>query len=180
MDDTSELPSSVTTLAAQKLKGQGHKKTQERFMAFSLCDEQYAVPLLKVREVIAVTEITPIPYTSNYFKGIINLRGQIISIIDLRLKFNMKNAEITPESAIVILDLDRICFGVIVDSVNAVLALNSDEIGHSPDIESSISTDYITGIVRLNKKLVLILDIERTLNVDDILAIRQNVKKNAV
>ncbi|MFW7380203.1 MAG: chemotaxis protein CheW [Oligoflexus sp.] len=145
---------------------------EQRFLAFALSHEEYAVPLLKVREVIALNEITKVPYTPAHFKGIMNLRGQVISVIDLRVKFNMASAEIGAETAIVILDLNPICLGVIVDSVDAVLAMSQDQISPSPNIESSINTEYIVGVARVEKKLVLILDIEKTLSVDDLKVIK--------
>src|SRR5689334_6329228 len=86
-----------------------------RYLAFSLCKEQYAIPLLQVKEVIGLTDTTPVPYMPNYFKGIMNLRGQIISVIDLRLKFRMTNVETGKQTAVVILDLGPLSIGIVVD-----------------------------------------------------------------
>ncbi len=150
---------------------------EHRFLAFALCNESYAVPLLKVREVIALGEITTVPYTASHFKGIMNLRGQVISVMDLRVKFKMQRADTTAETAIVILDLSPLCIGVIVDSVDAVLALSSEDIIPPPDLESTISSDYLTGVARVDKKLVLILDIEKTLSVDDLVTLKNQAAK---
>ncbi|HAR41040.1 MAG TPA: chemotaxis protein CheW [Bdellovibrionales bacterium] len=139
----------------------------ERFLAFTLSGEHYGIPLLKVKEVIELTKITPIPYAPNYFKGIMNLRGQVISVIDLRLKFKMSKAEIGSQSAIVILDLSPLCLGVIVDSINCVLASERSEIQARPDVESQVKSDYISGVIRSKQDLVLLLDVERTLNAED-------------
>jgi purine-binding chemotaxis protein CheW len=170
----------------EKLEGAVYKEAKReikedlRFLAFALCEEAYAVPLLKVREVIALGEITPVPHTPPHFKGIMNLRGQVISVIDLRTKFNMKKIETGSETAIVILDLNPFCLGIVVDSVDSVLALTEDQISPSPDIESSVSQEYITGVARIEKKLILILDIEKALSIDDLAAIRnQNTRKKA-
>ena len=154
--------------------------TDLRFLAFALCNEEYAVPLLKVREVIALGDITPVPHTPAHFKGIMNFRGLVISVIDLRVKFKMQKAEIGPETAIVILDLSPLCLGVVVDSVDSVLALTEEQISPSPDIESSVNNEYITGVARVDKKLILILDIEKTLSVDDLTAIRNQASKKKV
>jgi purine-binding chemotaxis protein CheW len=140
----------------------------ERFLVFSLCKEEYAVPLLKVKEVIALTEITPVPYTPAHFKGIMNLRGHIISVIDLRLKFRMPKAELAGETAIIILDLAPLSFGVIVDSIDSVLAVEQSQLQAPPDIESNVKSDYITGVTRKENKLILLLDIDRTLSVEDL------------
>ncbi len=139
----------------------------ERFLTFSLKDEQYAVPLLKVREVIELSKITPIPYVPVYFKGIMNLRGQVISVIDLRLKLNLLNPEIRAQSAIIILDLSPLHLGVIVDSINNVLAVEKSQIHAPPDLESQVKSDYIFGVTRTGDNLVILLDIERTLNAED-------------
>ncbi|MBC7533903.1 MAG: purine-binding chemotaxis protein CheW [Oligoflexus sp.] len=155
------------------------KGGSNRFLVFNLNDESYAVPLLKVREVIAQTEITPVPYTPAHFKGVMNLRGQVISVIDMRLKFKMKAKDASGETAIIILDLSPVSLGVVVDSVTSVVALNEDQISPSPEIESSISTDYITGIVRMDGKLILILEIEKTLSLDDLSSMRKHIKSTA-
>ena len=139
----------------------------QRFLAFSLNDEEYAIPLLHVKEVIAIPEVTPIPYTPPHFLGIMNLRGQVISIVDLRLKFKMKKAERTAETTVVICDFDSFCLGVVVDSVNSVLALTESDIAAKPEIESTINSSYITGVTKKDKKLVVLLDLAKALSVED-------------
>lgn len=141
-----------------------------RFLIFSLHNEQYAVPLLKVKEVIALTETTPVPYSPSYFKGIMNLRGQVISVIDLRLKLKMPKQDASAETAIIILDLFPLSLGVIVDSVESVLAVDQKEIQPPPEVGGS-NTTYIRGVTKKDKKLILILDIEKTLSVEDLKAI---------
>jgi purine-binding chemotaxis protein CheW len=157
-----------------ELKKAPSSSGSSRFLVFSLGDEHYAVPLLKVREVIAQTEITPVPYTPAHFKGVMNLRGQVISVIDMRVKFKMKAKDTTGETAIIILDLSPVSIGVIVDSVTSVVALTDEQISPSPDIESTISTDYITGIARMDGRLILIIEIEKTLSLDDLSALRKS------
>ncbi|RZA22137.1 MAG: purine-binding chemotaxis protein CheW [Proteobacteria bacterium] len=134
-----------------------------RFLAFSLGEEAYAVPLAKVREVIALGEITPIPHTPVHLKGVMNLRGQVISIVDLRTRLRMKPAEKSSETAVIILDLHPQSLGMIVDSVNSVLALGSDKISPPPDVEGSLQADFIQGVARIDSGLVLIMDIEKGL-----------------
>src|SRR4051812_41249332 len=93
---------------------------QNRFLSFSLGNEEYGVPLLAVKEVIAMPEITPIPYTPSYFLGIMNLRGQVISVMDLRQKLGVKPSQ-SSETAVIICDLNSLSIGVVVDSINSVL-----------------------------------------------------------
>lgn len=138
-----------------------------RFLTFSLNGEQYAVPLLKVKEVIALTETTPVPYSPAHFKGIMNLRGQVISVIDLRMKMKMPKVDASSETAIIILDLEPLSLGVIVDSVESVLAVAKEEIQPPPDVGGK-DTAYISGVTRKEKRLILLLDIEKTLSVEDL------------
>ncbi|HEY8278450.1 MAG TPA: chemotaxis protein CheW [Bdellovibrionota bacterium] len=157
------------------------KQTTEdlRYLAFSLGKEQYAIPLLQVKEVIAHTETTPVPYTPQYFKGIMNLRGQVISVIDLRLKFKMTTKENSRQTAFVILDLSPLSLGVVVDSVDTVLSLTKEEISPTPDVESSTPTDYVEGVARKDKKLVLLLNIAKTLSVEDLKALKRSQETKA-
>jgi purine-binding chemotaxis protein CheW len=160
----------------QSVKADIHQQQTEkegaRYLVFSLCGEEYAVPLLKVKEVIALTEITPVPYTPAHFKGIMNLRGSVISIIDLRLKFRMSKAELSQETSIIILDLSPLSLGIVVDAIDSVLAVEPGEVQPPPDVEPQTSSDYITGVTKKDKKLVLLLDIERTLSVEDLKMIK--------
>jgi purine-binding chemotaxis protein CheW len=155
-----------------RVSHKNHSGNAQRFLAFSLNDEEYAIPLLHVKEVIAIPEITPIPYTPAHFLGIMNLRGQVISIIDLRQKFKMKKAERTAESTVVICDFDSMCLGVVVDSVNFVMALAEGDISAKPDIESSISSDYIMGVTKHDKKLVVLVNLAKALSVEDKAAVK--------
>ena len=143
-----------------------------RFLQFSLGTEEYAIPLLSVKEVIAYPDITRIPYTPPHFLGIMNLRGQVISIVDLRLKLGMK-AEKNSDTAVIICDLAPLCLGIVVNSVNSVLSLRQEDIGVKPEIECNRNSDYITGVTKKDTKLVLLLDIEQALDVKDHAALKQ-------
>ncbi len=150
-----------------------------RFLCFSLGKERFAIPLLQVKEVIANTETTNIPQAPAYFKGIMNLRGQVISVIDLRSKLKVGKVETTPETTIVILDVNSLSLGVIVDSVNSVTAYDAEDISNPPDHDSSVKTDYIVGVAREKDHLTLILDLRKALNTDDMRTMRDNLQKAA-
>lgn len=149
-----------------------------RFLNFTLGEEEFAIPLLSVKEVIAVPETTPIPHTPPHFLGIMNLRGQVISVIDLRKKFSM-TAKSNEETSVIILDLKSQFLGVVVDSVNSVLPIKNSEILEKPMIESSKSTEYITGVFRKNDHLVLLLDIFKTLSQEDKSAMQKSAPAKA-
>lgn len=158
MDKTVKSSFDESALAASK-------DDNLRYLIFSLVDEEYSIPLLDVREVIALTEATPIPYAPAYFKGLINLRGQIISIIDLRTKLNLTKAAYGPEASIILLNLEDLSLGVIVDSVNCVLTFRPEEMSPAPAIGGKESC--IKSVARKDKRLILNLDIEATLNFTD-------------
>ena len=113
---------------------QGEFTNLDRFIEFSLGSEDYAIPLLMVREVISIPETTPIPKAPKHFIGLMNLRGQVISIVDLRNKLNIKPQESDEDSAVIIVDFNGMNIGIIVDSINKVLAFSKNEIQHENDI----------------------------------------------
>jgi purine-binding chemotaxis protein CheW len=143
---------------------------QDRYLSFSLGAERYAIPLLCVKEVIAMPEITSVPFTPPHFLGIMNLRGQVISVMDFRVKLGIKVGP-SAETAVIICDLTPICLGVIVDSIDSVVSPKESELADKPEIQSNKSTDYITGIYRREKDLILLLDIAKAMNVEDLRAI---------
>ena len=155
---------SLDTPSENAKKAQGEVK---RFLAFSLGQEQFAIPLLSVKEVIAKPDYTPIPHTPAHFLGIINLRGQVISVVDMRTKFGIK-ADPSAETAVIICDLHPLSIGVVVNSVNSVLSLTEDKISPPPEIESSKKTDHFLGVAKHDNKLVLLLDIAKALGVEDL------------
>ena len=151
----------------------------ERYLSFSLGKEGYAIPLLSVKEVIAVPEITSIPFTPPHFLGIMNLRGQVISIIDFRTKLGIK-PEGGAETSVIICDLAPLVIGVVVDSINAVVSPTVQDISDRPDVQSSRNTDYITGVIHRDKALILLLDIGKALGVEDLrLAAKQLARPSA-
>ena len=144
-----------------------------RYLSFSLGEEKYAVQLLQVREVIAVPETIPVPFTPEYFLGIMNLRGQVLSVLDLRIKIGLPHKEDQEKVAAIIIDLEPIYVAVVVDSVNSVLDLYPGDISETPKIDSRKNTDYITGVSRKGGNLNLILNIARILDVEDIVLIKE-------
>jgi purine-binding chemotaxis protein CheW len=136
------------------------------YLRFSLHNECFAMPLLLVKEVIAYPEITAIPNTPKHFLGIMNLRGQIISIIDLRDKLNIKN-DFNPETTVIICDLKSCIIGIVVDSVDSVLNLKQSEIKETPEIQGPVSSEYINGIVNLDQRLILLIDVMKALDLKD-------------
>ncbi len=150
-----------------------------RYLCFTLGREKFAIPLLHVKEVIANVETTSIPQSPAYFKGIMNLRGQVISVIDLLLKLKVEKGEPNNEKTIIILDFAPLCLGVVVDSVDSVVAFDSSAITNPPDVESAVNHDFIKGIARTDKSLTVILDLKSALKAEDYKTIKNQKQKVA-
>jgi len=149
-----------------------------RFLCFTLGKEEYSIPLLSIKEVIGLPEVTPIPQSPPHFMGIMNLRGQVISVMDLRQKLSIKSPN-TEETSVIILDLGDYNLGVVVDKVNSVQMLNQEDISEKPIVEANKAHDYITGVFRKEDKLILLLDIAKALSVEDRTTVSKNSKKAA-
>lgn len=142
----------------------GHEKSEE-FLVFRLGKEEYGIDILKVQEIRSYEEPTRIANSPEFMKGIINLRGIIVPILDLRLKLNCPTAEYTDFTAVIIITVHGKVIGVVVDSVSDVLELTRDKIKPTPEMGSAIDTAYITGIASLDDSRMLILaDIEALLS----------------
>jgi purine-binding chemotaxis protein CheW len=149
----------------------------QRYLNFLLGSEQFAIPLLAVKEVIAIPSITPLPETPSYFLGLMNLRGQVIPIVDLRIKLQIKKSESSlSENAVIILDLESVCIGLVVDSVSSVLSIEKSQISDCPEIETKLNARYLDGIARLDEKLVLLINVFHVLNIEDKKLIDHHIK----
>lgn len=146
-----------------------------RFIEFSLGREDYAIPLLMVREVISVPDTTPIPKSPSHFLGIMNLRGQVISVVDLRKKLKV-DAKQDKEEAVIIVDIGGMNIGVVVDSINKVLAFSSDEVSEMPEVENQVNTHFIFGVYKKENSLTVLLDIAKVLDLKDMEAISGSKK----
>lgn len=141
-------------------------KSDDRYLCFTLGAEEFGIPLLSVKEVIAMPEFTPLPQSPAHFLGIMNLRGQVISVIDLRTKLGIKPKELS-ETAVIICDLHPNNIGIVVDSIDRVIHPTSDQISEKPQLEEHKKLNYIQGVYREDHRLILLLDIVKTLNADD-------------
>ena len=142
-----------------------------KYLTFALANEEYGLEILKVREIMGYMEITAVPQTPHYVKGVINLRGQVIPVIDLRAKFGMNTADITEETCIIVVETgqgDRsFSTGVVVDHVEEVLDIAGEDIEESPQFGSAVNTDFILGMGKIGESVKILLDIDRVLTGDD-------------
>jgi purine-binding chemotaxis protein CheW len=135
-----------------------------RFLTFYLGDEEYGIEILSVQEIIGMMDVTPVPRTASYIRGVINLRGKVIPIVDLRLKFSMPSGERTAETCIIVVQTQRVQTGIVVDQVSEVLAVAEEDIEDPPAFGGDVRTDYILGLGRCEGRVRLLLDIDRVLS----------------
>lgn len=134
-----------------------------QLVSFELADELYGIEITKVREIILIAEITRIPQTPHYVKGLINLRSTVIPVIDLRILFGMPEGEKTDESRIMVLQAEGKTIGIMVDAVSEVLRVKHEQIAPPPPTVAGLGKEYLTGLVKLEDRLLILLDIDRVL-----------------
>ena len=146
--------------------------TEEKLLTFSLGTEGYGIPILKVKEIIGMMHITPVPKTADFVKGIINLRGKIIPVMDLRTKFGMEEKEYNERTCILVIEIEMMnvqkLLGVVVDTVSEVVSITSDAIEPPPECGSDVEQNFILGIGKLKDRVVIILDIDNIFINDDV------------
>jgi purine-binding chemotaxis protein CheW len=154
--------------AAHPLAAEQTLKRQGKYLVFHLDREEFGVHVLKVREIMGLQEITAVPQTPDFVKGVINLRGKVIPVIDLRRKFRLEDAEYTARTCIIVLQVDNdgvsMQVGVIVDGVNEVLTIQENEIENTPDFGDQMRLPYILGMAKVKGKVKILLDIDRVLS----------------
>jgi purine-binding chemotaxis protein CheW len=150
------------------------KATAGKYLTFALAHEEYGLPVLKVREIIKMMDITGVPQVPGHVKGVINLRGKVIPIIDLRLKFGLPAADYTERTCIIVVEVQletrRVMLGVIVDWVSEVLNIATEEIEQTPDFGERLDTAYMQGVAKIKGTVKILLDLDRILSADTLLS----------
>ncbi|MCX5846827.1 MAG: chemotaxis protein CheW [Deltaproteobacteria bacterium] len=142
-----------------------------KYLTFGLGSEEYGLEILKVKEIIGIMNITSVPQTPKYVKGVINLRGKVIPVIDLRLKFGMDVIDYDDRTCIIVVDIagstgKKIVMGIVVDSVSEVLNIKGEEIADTPTFGVRLDTDYILGMAKVKGGVKILLDINKVLTTD--------------
>jgi len=146
-----------------------------KYLTFALGKEDYGIEILKVMEIIGIMEITAVPQVPNYVKGVINLRGKVIPVISLRIKFDMGEIDYTPETCIIVVNLDDVLIGIVIDKVQEVLDIGKESISPPPSSGVAGKTDYILGIGKVVDGIKILLNIDKIL-LDDMSEL-ENVDK---
>jgi purine-binding chemotaxis protein CheW len=168
MFERTEMPTATSEVAAG---AQGDARIG-KYLTFQLANEEFGIRVLKVREIMGLQDITAVPQTPPHIKGVINLRGKVIPVIDLRLKFGLPPAEYTQRTCIVVTQLQGesgpILMGTVVDGVSEVLNLTAAEIEDTPDFGEDVSGKYLLGMAKVKGKVKILLDIDRVLSMQEL------------
>lgn len=132
-----------------------------QLVSFTLAKELYGIEITKVREIILITDITRIPETPAFLKGLINLRSTVIPVVDLRVRFGLPEADLSDDSRIMVLQAQGKTIGIVVDAVSEVLRVKHDQIAPPPPTVAGLGRDYLNGLVKLDERLLILLDIDR-------------------
>ena len=148
-----------------------------KYLTFTLAEEEYGIGILEIKEIIGMMPITSVPQTPEFVKGVINLRGKVIPVIDLRLRFGMGEIDYTERTCIIVVEIDghagTVLIGIVVDSVSEVLNVKGDEIEDTPTFGTKLDTEYILGMAKMKGGVKILLDIDRVLSSKEIAALEK-------
>ena len=140
----------------------------DKYLTFALAGEEYGIDILKVKEIIGIMPITTIPQMPNFLKGVINLRDQVIPVVDLRLKFELASIGYTDRTCIIVVEVTnaerKVPMGIVVDSVSEVLNIDTEDIEAVPTIEEAIKVKYILGIAKIKDSVKILIDVDKILS----------------
>jgi purine-binding chemotaxis protein CheW len=144
-----------------------------KYLTFGLASEEYGLPVLKVREIIKILSITAVPQAPAHVKGVINLRGKVIPVVDLRLKLGFPAQEYNERTCVIVVEVlvqaSKVMMGVVVDAVSEVLTITNDEIEATPEFGEQINTEFILGVAQIKGRVKFLLDLDRILGGADAL-----------
>lgn len=154
----------------QALKAMHDK--EGKYLTFTLAEEEYGIGILKIKEIIGMLPITSVPQTPEFVKGVINLRGKVIPVMDLRLRFGMPSIDYSDRTCIIVVEVGgqagTILVGIVVDAVSEVLNIKGDDIEKSPTFGAKLDTDYILGMAKMEGGVKILLDIDQVLSKDEL------------
>lgn len=163
---------------AENLSEEQANKEHKELLTFFLSGEEYGVDILRVQEIKGWDSVTHIPNTPDYIRGVINIRGSIVPIIDMRLRFSLEKKEYDATTVVIVLNVvnqlssDR-TMGIVVDAVSDVYNIPVDDVKASPDFGTAVDTEFVTGLATVDNKMIIVLDIDHMLNADELAVIDQ-------
>ncbi len=148
-----------------------------KYLTFALAHEEYGLEILKVREIIGYIDVTAVPQTPHYIRGVINLRGQVIPVLDLRARFGMEPTDITDQTCIIVVEINQdghtFSTGIVVDRVQEVLDIAAQQIEEPPQFGGTVDTGFILGMGKVGNSVKILLDIDRVLGTTDLTGLGQ-------
>ena len=148
-----------------------------KYLTFTLANEEYGIGILKIKEIIGMMPITTVPRTPEFVKGVINLRGKVIPVVDLRLRFGMEAIDYTERTCIIVVEVEAqsgtVMIGIVVDSVSEVLNIKGDDIENTPTFGTKLNTDYIQGMAKMDGGVKILLDIDQILSAQEVTLLEQ-------
>jgi len=148
-----------------------------KYLTFTMDNEEYGIGILKIKEIIGMMPITPVPRTPEHVKGVINLRGKVIPVVDLRLRFGMEAIEYNERTCIIVVEIEghsgTVMIGTVVDSVSEVLNIKREDIEDTPTFGTKLNTNYILGMAKMEGGVKILLDIDKVLNTEEISAMEK-------
>lgn len=160
------------TVATAERPGEGMLSLAGKYLTFRLGPEEFGLEILQVREIIGLMDITQVPRTPEFVRGVINLRGKVIPVVDLRQKFGMEAVEDTSQTCIIVVEVQRgdtaLPMGVVVDEVSEVRDVSGDQIDPTPAFGAAVNTEFILGMGKVGATVVMLLDIDRVLSVEEL------------
>lgn len=151
-----------------------------KYLTFFLDTEEYGVEILKVQEIIGRMPITSVPLTSKYIRGVINLRGKIHPIMDLKIKFGMEETQITDETCIIVIKTSSMMMGVLVDKVSEVVNVDSSDIEDTPSFGADVNPEYLLGVGKIGGRVRLLLNIEKVITTAEIIHMKKIAEEESV
>ncbi|MCD4715561.1 MAG: chemotaxis protein CheW [Desulfobacterales bacterium] len=151
-----------------------------KYLTFSMADEEYGIGILEIKEIIGMMPITPVPQTPGFVKGVVNLRGKVIPVIDLRLRFGMPSVDYTERTCIIVVEMEEqettVLIGIVVDAVSEVLNIKAGDIEQTPTFGTKLNIDYILGMAKMEGGVKILLDISRVLTQDELVSVSKMEK----
>ena len=148
-----------------------------KYLTFSMAKEEYGIGILKIKEIIGMMAITPVPKTPEFVKGVINLRGKVIPVVDLRLKFGMDAIDYTDRTCIIVVEIavqaGTVQIGIVVDAVSEVLNIKADEVEDTPTFGTKLNTEYILGMAKMEGSVKILLDIDKVLSGEEMAVLEE-------
>ena len=159
------MAAAIATLEVETLTKFDTSKLAGKYLTFALAGEEYGLPVLKVREIIKILDITAVPQAPHYVKGVINLRGKVIPVVDCRLKFGFPSQEYDERTCIIVVEValqtSKVMMGVVVDAVSEVVTIAADEIEATPDFGEHVNTEFMKGVAKIKGRVKFLLDLDQ-------------------